>query len=507
MPRSVPRSLALIHPQQQGLLEGFSCGLVALANFIAARDPTVHVRLLDYGLSSESELEQNVHEYVSGVHGQLFVGVTTTTASYQAALRVARLFKALRPDSVLVFGGHHASAQASVVLSSHAEVDFVIRGEGEIALAALLRQYPEFRPIPNLVYREGTGTRENSPAPFLGQGDLDSLSPTFRGWGLRSAPGKFDHVTYVSARGCPLKCAFCAVANEVIRAKSVAAVIADVRILVSEHGYHRIALEDNFFAHSPRRTLELCAALEQLQRTLQFSWDCQTRVESMRRHDVLDAMERAGCEAVYLGVESLNVEQLLDLGKTPSPGPYLQMLEEEVVPQLLASRLDCYINLQLGLRGEEQHHRDQTLAVLRRLGELADNRHKTITVFPQLAVLYPGTAHHAQAIAEKRFGEGSDGIFERFTEWEIRQQPIWRFLGEHFAHGTGGIPEGILMPDELRRGEFHIDGQAVARVATFLREMARLPGVDVFQYGRYLAKEAPAIRGSQPALKGSSHGG
>jgi serine phosphatase RsbU (regulator of sigma subunit) len=48
-------------------------------------------------------------------------------------------------------------------------------------------------------------------------------------------------------------------------------------------------------------------------------------------------MQQAGCEAVYLGVESLHDEVLRFLRKTGNPQHYLSKLTEQVVPSLLDS--------------------------------------------------------------------------------------------------------------------------------------------------------------------------
>lgn len=482
------RNLVLVHPPQRGLLEGFSSGLVALANHVTASLPSIKVRLLDLGLADESSLKGQIQDVVSIARDPLFVGITTTTASYQSALLVAEIFKRLNPRCIVILGGHHASAQDDVILGHHTCVDCVVRGEGEVALVELLKQYPALDDVPNLSYRLGLAAKRNDQeATRLSTEELDKIPPTYQGWGLQSAPGKFDHTTYVSARGCPLHCAFCAVSNAVIRAKSVPAVIDDLRLLVGQMGYSRIAIEDNFFAHNPKRTIELCRAIEDLQREYPFRWDCQTRVESCQHDEVMEAMERAGCEAVYLGVESLEPEHLLYLNKTRQPGTYLNLLRRKVVPWLLSSTIRCYINLQLGIPGETEYHRTNSVRFLAALGQQAQLSATLITVFPMMHVVYPGTAHFHQAVTEGRYGPDGTSVFERFTHWEARQQPVLRWLGEHFAHGTGGIPEGILHADQLRRGDFQVDPSAVLDVINYLNAMAQLPGIEIFQYGRHLA--------------------
>ena len=404
-------------------------------------------------------------------------------------LATARVFKQQQPSCVIVMGGHHVSAQDHVVLNRHPDlVDFVIRGEGEAALSALLRAYPDIAEVPNLSWREAGVVRRNPEGPLMKEAELDQLSPTFTDKRSRSAAGKFGHVTYVSARGCPLTCSFCVVRASPIRAKSIEAVVNDIRYLVAEQGYRALAIEDNFFSHQPRRTLALCAAIERLRLELDFNWDCQTRVEAMRRIDIVEAMARAGCSAAYLGVESLVPKHLVYLGKTLKPERYLTDLEEVVLPNMLAARLDPYVNLQLGLPGEVPTDWDLTHTTLARLGKIARAQGSDITVFPQLAVIYPGTPHFHQAVAKGVFGPQGEEVFEAFTAWEEQEEPILNYLGEHFAHGVGGIPLGLLNTARLAKGEFEVAPRSISSISTQLRRMDEIEGVSVFRYGRYLTK-------------------
>ena len=136
--------------------------------------------------------------------------------------------------------------------------------------------------------------------------------------------------------------------------------------------------------------------------TAAFKWDCQTRVESLKSPEIIKAMEKAGCYAAYLGVEALNYEHLIYLGKTKNPDRYLELLFDIVIPNMLNSNVDCYINLQLGIPGSNGSHHKQTMESLQIVGAMAKKKGKHITVFPQLHVVYPGTKHYYDAVAEKR---------------------------------------------------------------------------------------------------------
>jgi radical SAM superfamily enzyme YgiQ (UPF0313 family) len=480
------KTLLLVVPPQAGLLEGFSAGIIALGSYIRHYNNDTEVIFVDLGSIPPSLISEYIQRTLTGRSGLIFVGITGTTASYQSMLRTAKAFKDCNREVITIFGGHHATAQDDVILERHTDVDFVIRGEGEVALSKLLKHHGEPNLVPNLTFRCGKNIRRTVDAPLLDQQILDKLDPMLDAGELLSPPGKFNRVTYVSARGCPLKCSFCAVRDSAIRAKSVPAVIKDLRRLVYEQGYERIAIEDNFFAHSKRRTLDLCTAIKDLQKEVSFSWDCQTRVESVRRSDIVGAMADANCDAIYLGVESLVAEHLQYLGKTLRPDDYLQSLLSDAIPNIVSAGIDANINLQLGIPAEEECHRDATLTQLKRLGEVGQKHKRDVIVNPQLHVIYPGTPHFDMFVAAGAFGRLGKYVFEEFAPWEEKEQPILNYFGEHFAHGVGGIPIGILDREALRNAEFKIEEGSISVFTRHLNNMEKIPGVAVFKYGKYL---------------------
>jgi hypothetical protein len=478
--------LLLIMPPQLGLLSGFAAGLISLANFVTARMPDVYIDILDLSTHSLDDAKKQIVNSLCHQVQRLFVGITTTTASYQSALQIAQIVKTSEPKAITILGGHHASADPEHILNNHSKiVDVIVVGEGERSLCELLHNYPSLENIPGLAYMDDAGGFTRTYAPkLLSQEELDSIPITYGDSGFIGTPGKFDHVTYVSARGCPLGCAFCAVGHDQIRAKSISAVVRDIEKLI-DMGFSRIAIEDNFFAHSPERTRAICKAMAEIKRRHKgaFAWDCQTRVESLARKGTINLMAHAGCEAVYIGVESFHSEHLAYLNKTTMPEKYIQLLMDVVVPSLLETKVDCYLNLQFGLPGETSGDEEQTCDMLATLGNQAAYQGKVITVFPQLHVVYPGTMHFHQGVVDGRF---SADVFEPFTKWESQELPILFWLGEHFAHGTGGIPEGLMKSSLLREGYFEIDSTAVFRVLNCLQTIDKLHGIKVFRYGKYI---------------------
>lgn len=478
--------LHLFIPPQKYVLEGFSAGILSIASYIKQKHPDVSVRIHDLSHTSKEEVMNYLRKTELNKSQSLhFTGITTTTATYQSALDLAKKIKDVNESSIVIFGGHHAKSQADIILKRHIDIDVIVKGEGEKSISYLIEKYPNLKDVPGISYKEVNRIRTNSELPPLSVSELDTIPFNVNDINLQSPLGKFDHITYVSARGCPLKCHFCAVSNERIRSKSINKVIEDLKYLVLEKGYKRIAIEDNFFAQSPKRTIELCNAIvyeRQNNSEFNFTWDCQTRVESVLKPEVVTAMKNAGCEAVYLGVENFDSKLLKYLGKTTDSIRYLKNTRR-AVELLTSAGIDCYINLQIGLPGESKEEKRRNLEGIKALGEIANKNNKNITVFPMLAVVYPGT----YLFNELMKNGVPSSIFEDYTQWEEKHEDMQQFLSDHFAHGTGGLPTGLFDNiEQIRNLEFDKALSKAFRIAQYIDDLKKIPHVSVFDYSSFI---------------------
>jgi radical SAM superfamily enzyme YgiQ (UPF0313 family) len=108
------------------------------------------------------------------------------------ALDVARACKQLHPRTPVVLGGLTASCFAREILADFAQVDYVIRGDGEqplLQLALALCRQGKLNPaeIPNLTYRQ-RGQVLETPRTYCGaSGDLDRLDFVDMDWLLHAS--------------------------------------------------------------------------------------------------------------------------------------------------------------------------------------------------------------------------------------------------------------------------------------------------------------------------------
>ena len=296
------------------------------------------------------------------------VGVSAlSSVEGRFAVAFARRFKQKHPKTPVVVGGIWASASAEALLERAPEVDAVVTGPGELAAVALATcglDAPES--IPGLLWRSGDELRQNDAgamphtAPVL---DLDAL--------LRH-PERYDIFCWMTSRGCPFTCSFCTerltspdhVRNHVVR------VAGDVLAIERLGHPWYLWICDPLFGADRRHVESVCGQLEYS--GLEFL--IESRVDVLRPSDV-PALSRAGCNLVYLGLESGSQDSLHTLGKIgQGEGRYRRYLEgaEAVVTACLQNDVLPVLGVLDPVPGATPKALEETLALLERLAALPE---------------------------------------------------------------------------------------------------------------------------------------
>ena len=312
--------LYLVAPQKEELLEGNPYSLLNLGNWVS--------RNSDFSV----EIIQNIDQIEEK---DAYVGISITTPTYQKGLEIARRLKQKSPNIKTILGGYHTKGQSRFI-AQHPEIDFVVEGEGEKGLVKILKGQKD-----KIILGEPLTSEELDSASI---GDLLRLNPEYF-----ETMRQFGRMNYISTRGCPYSCSFCASSGR-LSTKSTERVADDLETLARE-GFNQISIQDNYFGYSPQRIREICNEI--LGRRISIDWDCQTRVESMQDESLLRLMADAGCSASYLGTENFHPEVLSRMNKTRKPEDYLRMTRN-AIQNMLTAGIKPYLNLQLGLSYETE---------------------------------------------------------------------------------------------------------------------------------------------------------
>ncbi|RMV22217.1 hypothetical protein ALP14_200104 [Pseudomonas amygdali pv. myricae] len=201
------------------------------------------------------------------------------------------------PASKLILGGQYSNLKFHQIMVEHKTVNFVIRGDAEIALPDLLRKLGkggDIASVPNLVFR---GAHDEICLTPIGYVDLD-LQPS-------PSPNGFSPVVpYESMRGCPFTCKFCSfpAASPKWRYKSADKIARDWERYKIHNGAQYIKALDSTFTVPPTRLRSLLPKVE----AIKIQWEAYTRANSINSMELVHQLENSGCSSLFMGFESMS---------------------------------------------------------------------------------------------------------------------------------------------------------------------------------------------------------
>ncbi len=287
------------------------------------------------------------------------VGLSLVSPAVKSATLVARTLKDRNPKLQVVAGGPHATFAAQPLLESGA-FDWVVRGEGEYTLLELaIGRDPAT--IAGLTFRDGGGTLHVNPVrPAVA--DLDTLPFPDSQHDLNPKSPGDDHEMIMTGRGCPYRCVFCAsprLWGRRVRLRTVQNVVAELRLAYDRDGTRLFYFIDDVFNIDERRAIDLCSTI--VTAGLEIEWMCEARLDHLSR-ELLQAMRRAGCKRIKLGVES-GSERVLRLMKK---GIDLDQVRKAVA-LVKEAGIDLTLYFLLGFPGETADEAKQSIALAREL--------------------------------------------------------------------------------------------------------------------------------------------
>ncbi len=233
-----------------------------------------------------------------------------STSQRRTAGRIISLVRSLKPDVKIVVGGY----DPSLAREAYAEmnVDYIVRGEGEITFRELLRaleQKASLEPVCGLSYRNEDHWTHNPDRPVhrLESGEIRLPNRSARVLGGYTALGRQVDVIETS-RGCTYDCSFCSIIEmrgRNFHTYSFDRVLADIRD-ARDHGARTIFLVDDNITLNVRRFEALCQAIIQAGlNTLDYFVQAMTSAIASHGETLAPVMRRAGFRYVFLGIENI----------------------------------------------------------------------------------------------------------------------------------------------------------------------------------------------------------
>jgi anaerobic magnesium-protoporphyrin IX monomethyl ester cyclase len=295
----------------------------------------------------------------------LAIGITTTLyVSVHPILEIISFIRQYNETAKIIIGGPYISNQSKLVdtaellrLFKFLGADFyVISQEGEQTLAnllAALKNGGSFDAIDNLSYRSGDAfvmnrlSTENNP---LEENMIDySLFP-------QRDIGEF--VSIRTAKSCPFACSFCGFPQRAgdYRYLDVELVEKELDALADLGSVTTLTFLDDTFNVPKKRFKEILRMM--IRKDYGFKWNGFYRSDH-GDEETIELMGEAGCEGVFLGVESGSDAMLKTMNKTARTADYLK-----AIPLLQSTGISAHANVIVGFPSETYETYQETIGLL-----------------------------------------------------------------------------------------------------------------------------------------------
>ena len=286
----------------------------ALTSLAGNIDPHHKVAVADLILV-QHHVRETVERLVREVNPDV-VGLSVMTFQRETAKKIINLVRALAPSALIVVGGYDPSL-APQAYTELPDVDFIVRGEGEITFREVLRAIEnniEYTCIDGLSFRNGESFchNQNRKVSTLESGEIRPPKRSARVLHGYTMMGKGVDVVETS-RGCTFDCSFCSIIE--MRGRnfytySFDRVIADIRDAL-DRGARSIFIVDDNITLNVKRFAALCQAIKTA-RLNSIEYTLQGMTSSIADHgeQLAPLMREAGFRYVFLGIENILDEDL-----------------------------------------------------------------------------------------------------------------------------------------------------------------------------------------------------
>ena len=236
------------------------------------------------------------------------------------AVPLTRRIKQKFPDLPVIWGGYFPTQHSDVVLQS-GYVDYVVHGQGELALLDLLEMLKkggDRTRISGISYREA-GNIKNNPSRPLRPIEEFSAFPYHR-----VNMDNYIRNNYVGTRttdhhssfGCPFDCNFCAIVSMSNRhwfPESPERTAATFKLLRNQYGANAILFHDMDFFISEARVAEFCDRIK----NYGMNWWALGRMDELHGYktSTWQLMKQSGLKMIFCGAESGSDEMLVRMNK------------------------------------------------------------------------------------------------------------------------------------------------------------------------------------------------
>jgi len=316
------------------------------------------------------------------------VGLSIFSFNRTESLKLIKKIKEKHRDVKIIAGGPHATFLSREITARYPQIDHLIQGEAEHAMAGLLDDLENDRSPEKIISGQRIGDLDSLPYPSAFAGKSMGIN--------HNEQYKF----IVTSRGCPSNCTFCSSPSFWSRRtafRSHENIFNEIVHIHRKYGIIYFSIRDDNFTMKKDRVIKLARMIRE--NDLYIMWNCQARVDTIDE-DMLREMKLAGLEHIQYGVESGSESVLEGYNKDIS-------IDDIISAAGATRKAGIYLSIYLmtGMLGETGADVNKTIQLIKKI--LPGDG----IVSP--VAYYPGTAMYEEMKAK---GLVSDDIWFRSHE-------------------------------------------------------------------------------------------
>ena len=305
------------------------------------------------------------------------IGISILNAQYERAVTVIKRLRTITSLPIIVGGAEITAVEHKIFHDTDYAVDISVLGEGEESLVKIIEciqgnQVAELEKINGIIINRDRKLIKTG-SPQINENINVYPYPTFDVFGVKNIK---TYMT-VASRGCPFNCSFCfKYQGDTWRCRLPENIVGELLTARERYHFDVVRFEDANFNLKPEWTHSACDAIMKSD-LYGIHWEAGLRADKIDKA-LCKHMVDAGCQKVFIGVESLDPEvfKLIKKGETID-----QIKKGVKIAQEYFKQVQLFIVI--GLPGDTKKRALHTFREAMKLGN--------VTISCSLAVPYSST--------------------------------------------------------------------------------------------------------------------
>ena len=330
------------------------------------------------GDMEENEVLKKITKEVEETKPDILM-ISSWTGAMPFTAEFVKEFRRRNPQVKIILGGPNATFTPNETLSLIKEIDYLVRGEGQLTIQELAKSIfnkEKINNIDGISFRKENKIINNKERELIK--DLNTLPlldfSSFKNF-------KSDNFALINSIGCIYNCKFCSCPGfwKKYRFYSVDYMIKQIKLLQKLYGDIKVDFWDSNITMNKSWGEKFCNNL--IKDNMNLEWFSYSRIDNINS-DILNLMKKAGCRTLFFGIESLNPKTVEFYNKTNNGKEYVKdnMKRFELLNK---TNIDTILSFVIGSPNETRKE------MLRYIDEIKNIRNRFKNVFFEFSQLTP----------------------------------------------------------------------------------------------------------------------